>query len=167
VFVCALLALGGPLFLASGVYYRVPFSTEMYVEARDVLNAQRALINFVERTAPPPGVQPNSNPVIFWYPNTSFMDSLSGTYISDYEALDAGHTHNPRLPYLDERGIAQLKAGYRREIVLVCSTAAECDAAEKALRDIGADFDVVGSAGFTGVKRSVLFTYIRITKIPI
>jgi hypothetical protein len=94
------------------------------------------------------------------------MDSLSGTYLSDYEALDTGHTHNPRLPVLDERSIAQLKAGYRREIVFVYNTAAEREAAEKAFHDLGVEFDVVGSAAFTGVKRSVLFTYIHVTKLP-
>src|SRR5207244_3361391 len=114
--ILTLLALGGPLFLASGGSYCIPYFSDMNVVSRDILNAQQPLLRVAETTPPPPGVQPNPHPVIFWHPNTPFMDSLSGTYLSDYQALDTGHTHNPRLPYLDERSIAQLKAGYRREI---------------------------------------------------
>jgi hypothetical protein len=164
--ILALLVLGGPLFLASSSgYYRIPYSADMEFVSRDVLNAQRALISFVERTAPPPGVSPNGHPVIFWYPNTEFMVSLSGTYLADYEALDWGHGH-AGLPQLDERGIAQLRAGNRREIVLVTDTAAEWRAAEKALHDLGVGFDVIANEAFTGAKRSALFTYIRVTKPP-
>jgi len=164
--ILVLTVLGGPLFLASSSgYYRVPYSTEINQVSRDILDAQRVFIGFVERAAPPPGVSPNGHPVIFWYPNTSFMDSLSGTYLADYEALDRGHGHT-RLPQLDERGIAQLKAGYRRDIVFVTRSADELEAAENAFRKLGVGFDVVAHQTFTGVKRSLQFTYIRVTKPP-
>jgi hypothetical protein len=39
-------------------------------------------------------------------------------------------------------------------------------AAEKAFHDLGVEFDVIGNASFAGVKRSIQFTYIRVTKPP-
>lgn len=160
----ALLILGSPLFLASSSgYYRLPYSRDLYLVSRDILDAQVALTNFVERTAPPPGVNPNGHPVIFWYPDTAFAASLSGTYISDYQALHAGHGRSG-LPNLDERAISQLKAGYRRDIVLISETTAQLSAAEKALHDLGIEFDVIAHEDFTGAKRVGQFTYIRITK---
>jgi hypothetical protein len=162
----SLLVLAAPLFLASGGGYRNPYSSEDYLISRDVLDAEKALIDFVERTAPPRGVQPDSHPVIFWYSNSGFMDSLSGAYLSDYEALDSGHGRD-RLPRLDERALAQLKAGYRREIVLVYHKPAELEAAEAALRDAGVEFDRIGQMTFKGARREAGFSYIRVTKAPV
>ena len=156
----------GPIFFASGSGYRIPYSSEMYLVSRDVLDAEKALIDFVEKNAPPPGVHPNSRPVIFWYTNSSFMDSLSGAYLSDYEALDGGHGRD-RLPRLDDRALAQLKAGYRREIVLVYHKPEELVAAQAALRDIGVEFEQIGQMTFKGARRDAGFSYIRVTRLPV
>jgi hypothetical protein len=164
--ILALVLTGNFIFLASSSgYYRIPYSKDMNLVSRDILNAQVSLINFVERTAPPPGVSPNSHPVIFWYPNSQFAFSLASTYLEGYQSLHGGHGQ-PALPHLEERGITQLKAGYRREIVFLTTDKSELQAAEKAFHDLGVEFDVIGNASFAGVKRSIQFTYIRVTKPP-
>lgn len=161
-----LMAVGVPLFDTSGTnIYSSIYNFESGRVSRDIIRGQKALIDFTETHAPPPGVHPAGRPVLFWHPNSQYTISLQATYLSDYQSLHRHH-NGPALPALNDTAIAQLRAGYRREIVFICETQEQCEAGQKAFRDLGAGFDVVATGGYSGRTRSVVFQYIRMHTPP-
>lgn len=162
----AMMAVGVPLFNVSGVnIYSSIYQIDAGRVARDVIRGQKALIDFTEANAPPPGVHPAGRPVLFWHPNSNYTISLQAAYLSDYQSLHRHH-NGPALPVLNDTAIGQLKAGYRPEIVFICHDAAQCDAARKAFDDLGVGYDVIAKGGYAGRTRSVIFEYIRMHTKP-
>lgn len=162
----AIVALGVPIFEASTYQiYQGVYSRQQGLVARDIIDGQRALIAFTEKNAPAPGVYPASRPVLFWHPNSNYTVSVQAAYLSDYQSLHRHHD-GPALPVLNDTAIQQLRAGYRPEIVFICQDAAQCEAANKAFRDLGVGYDVIDKGGYVGRTQSMVFEYIRMHTKP-
>lgn len=162
----AVVALGVPLFEASThAIYQGVYSRQQGRVARDIVDGQRALIAFTETNAPPPGVYPVSNPVLFWHPNSQYSISLQSAYLSDYQSIHRTH-EGPALPTLNDTAKSQLKTRRIRDLVLIYHAPEEGDAAQKALREFGLGFQVIGHDEFVGQIRKVTFDYLRIDRWP-
>lgn len=165
-----LLAVGGSvLFLSSSGYgygeYRMPYSVAYAALGVDIANAQVRLLKFTAKYAPPAGVMPHNNPILNWHPNSNFTDSLSANFLADNFTLQAGHSSGG-LPQIDDRAMAQLREGSRRDIVLTYMSEEQGAAAHRALDATGAGYDVLGKMKYEGKVQSVFFEYIRVSRPP-
>jgi len=168
VVLAAALTFGSLLFLATNTsgasYWRSVYHRELAASGRDMLDAQRAIRDFVNRYAPTRAA-PNGRPVLFWHDNDYFIASTQSGYLANNSTLHLGSGSTP-MPDFDQRAVEQLSYGERRDIVLLSQDAATVEAAKAALTRIGARFTERGAIVIRGRVHTIHATMIHIDTPP-
>ncbi len=165
----AALTIGSLLFLATNTngnsYWRTVYHRELALSGRDMLDAQRAIRDFVNEHAPSVGHAPNGTPVLFWHDGDYFIASVQSGYLANNSTLALGSGSTP-MPDFDQRAIDQLSYGARRIVVLMSQDVATVEAGKAALTRIGARFTERGAISIRGGQHTIYVTMIHIDQTP-
>lgn len=165
----AALTFASLLFLATNTngasYWRSIYHRELAATGRDMLDAQRAIRDFVNEYAPSVGHAPGGTPVLFWHDNDYFIASVQSGYLANNSTLALGSGSTP-MPDFDQRAIDQLSYGARRVVVLMSQDADALEAGKAALSRIGARFTERGATTIRGRQHTIYVSMIHIDQTP-
>lgn len=163
------LTIGSLLFLATNTngasYWRSIYHRDLAATGRDMLDAQRAIRDFVNVYAPSVGHAPGGTPVLFWHDNDYFIASVQSGYLANNSTLAWGSGSTP-MPDFDQRAIDQLSYGARRIIVLMSQDEQTVEAGKAALTRIGARFTERGAIVIRGRAHVIYLSMIHIDQTP-